>query len=70
MLFCASLQKLGSLKDVNQIFLKTLFGLANPSPFNSSSEVMFSRPLIFLFGLPPADPNFPPVFLSVFLYKV
>lgn len=55
----------------NQIFLKPVsFTLANPSPFNCSSEVMFSRPLIFPFGLPPADTNFPPLLLSVFLLKV
>lgn len=69
MLFCPSLQKLGSLKAVNQILLKPLFfGLANPTPFNHSSEVMFTRPLIFLFGLTTADPNFPlSFFLSVFI---
>lgn len=60
-----SLQKLGSLKAVTHPFLKPLFfGLANPSVFKCSSEVTFSRPLIFLFGLPPADPNLP---LSFFL---
>lgn len=70
MLFCPSLQKLGSLKAVNQIFLKPFFaGLPNLSPFNRSSEVMFSRPLIFLFGLSPADPNFPLSFFLSFFIK-
>lgn len=58
MLFCPSLKKVGSLQAVNQIFLKPLyFGLVNPSPFNHSSEVMFSGPLILLLGVPPTDPN-------------
>lgn len=52
-------------------FFSSLFPLyqLTPSPFNCSSEVMFSRPLIFPFGLPPADPNFPSLLLSVFLHK-
>jgi len=70
MVFCPSLQRLGSLKAVNQIFLKPFFfGLANPNPFNRSSKVMFSRPLILLIGLPPADPNFPLSFFLSFFVK-
>lgn len=70
MLFCPFLQKFGSLEAVNQTFLKSLYcELANPRPFNHSSEVMFSGPLIL--GFLQLTQTFPPIlFLSVFLYKV
>lgn len=68
MLFCPSLQKFGSLKAVHQIFPKPLyFGLVNPSPFNHSSEVMFSEPLTLGFlQLTKTFPQ-PAFFLSFFM---